>query len=214
MAAWTGMFMSMACAAPRPVEPTTAEAAVSPPPRSDEAATRYREGDYVVYRYEGRFSETPVQLVEEVTRTEGNRLWIRVVARRGSEVRQWVQVVTDTVANRDANVIDELYELREGQEIPLVNEANADLLRLYEWTLPDCQGATEGAAMSGEPVEITGESFDCTCTTATQSCAGEPASVEVCECPGFLWSHARALITHEGVPEPFWSMRVVEHGHR
>lgn len=72
------------------------------------STTRYRPGDYIVYRYSGSYSEQPVFLEERIERVEGNRLWIHVIASRGEERREWIQVVTDTAENQEHNRIDEL----------------------------------------------------------------------------------------------------------
>ena len=74
-------------------------------------STHYRVGDFVVYSYTGEALPQPVTLREEIVQREGLRLHIQVEARRGSQVRRWVQVVTDTAENQANNFIDELYEL-------------------------------------------------------------------------------------------------------
>ena len=104
------------------------------PPAPSSAAveprTRYRVGDFVVYRYSGAFTTAPVELREEVRAQEGERLRIDVTLARGSERSRWVQVLTDTPENQRNNVIDALYELVNEHAVRLDNVDNRDAFRL------------------------------------------------------------------------------------
>ena len=53
-------------------------------------ATRYRVGDFAVYRYQGAALEEPVTLREEVVAQQGNRLRFDVTAIRASGQRAWI----------------------------------------------------------------------------------------------------------------------------
>jgi len=170
--------------------------------------TRYQIGDTVTYEYAGAFSEAPVVLTETIESVEGAQLRIRVDATRGDETRQWIQVVTDTEENRDANVIDALYEVRDGEEVLLENEGNRDLLRLYAWTLPPCRGPSEAVGSETRDIDVAGTSLSCECKTVTMTCADEPAQMTTCDCPDFVWTHGGGRVVLDGQEEPFWSMTV------
>lgn len=169
-----------------PPAPATKAAAQA---RADEGS-RFRVGDYVVYRYTGSFSKLPVVLHERVIEAQGRRLVIEVQAERGDERRHWIQVLTDTQENREANVVDELYEIAQGERRRLDNAGNRDLYRLFEWTLPPCKGDAQAAGKTDLQMEVAGVKFDCTCDKLMRECAGEPAQLETCECPEFVWTHA------------------------
>lgn len=109
----------LGCAAAGPsVEPLTAAGVAGA--RQPGPATRYRVGDYIVYRYSGAFSTAPVLLREGVRAQQGNRLRIDVTLTRGDEVRRWIQVLTDTAENQQNNVIDGLYEVIDGEAVTLL----------------------------------------------------------------------------------------------
>ncbi len=79
-----------ACAAPVTVKK---DATIAVPDAKPLAAptTRYRVGDFIVYRYSGAFSTTPVLLREEVRAQQGNRLRIDVTA--GGEIARFEQIL-------------------------------------------------------------------------------------------------------------------------
>ena len=160
--------------------------------RQPKPNTRYRLGDFVVYRYSGTFSAAPVTLREEIKEKDGNRLTIEVEARRGAETRRWIQVVTDTPENQANNVIDELYEIVDGERRRLANEDNRDLYRLYEWTLVMPDGRPSGLSRSKVEVSIGGQRFTCERTTGKNTLRGELMRFESHTCPGFVWTHGPA----------------------
>jgi len=192
---------------PEPVVPdTVAETGA-------EAVSDYRAGNYVLYRYEGSALEQPVDLREEVLEQKGLRLTIEVTATRGEESRQWIQVVTDTAENRSNNVIDELYEVVDGERRRLPNVDNEDAFRLYGWTLPPmCSGPADSKPTEVREVSITGEKHDCSCERAEQMCDDRSTNFEICDCESFLWTHAEGTITDAETNQVLWSIRVVEHG--
>src|SRR5262249_46233937 len=108
-----------------------------PPPPKDAPsgpATRFREGDWVTYRYTGTFTKQQVVLREEVKKRDGNKLRIEAHVRRGIEERRWVEVITDTPEHRKNHVIDELFYV--DHEVPkkMSNPKNRDFRALSEWT--------------------------------------------------------------------------------
>ena len=174
--------------------------------------SEHRVGDYVVYRYSGTFSEAPVVLREDITEARGLRLSIDVRSTRGDEERRWIQVVTDTAHNRENNVVDELYEVVEGERRLLDNVDNSDILRLYDWTLPPCAPPVEPLEPEARTLSVAGDRFDCTCDRQRMQCGEQTSILTECECPDFVWGHAFGEVAREGEDEPFWLVEVVEHG--
>lgn len=168
-------------------------------------ASNHRVGNFVVYEYAGSYAEQPTTLREEVVAVDGLELEIEVTARRGDELRRWVQVVTDTTENRDDNVVDALYEIVDGQRREL-EPSGSELLRLYEWTLPDCGPPVEPMPPSQREVE----SFPCECQRQQMQCGEEQAVFESCDCPDFVWIHAFAEVRR--ADDVYWRMQVREHG--
>jgi hypothetical protein len=154
------------------------------------SGTRYRVGDTVTYHYSGDALCTPVELRESVVAREGDRLRIDVTARRGAEVRSWVQVLTDSPENQRANRLDALYEeAPDGRLVRLENPDNRDLYRLYEWTVVDPDG--KASEVEKAPCERTlGTTYACTCTRGRNAWKGRPVRFESATCPGFVWTHA------------------------
>jgi hypothetical protein len=185
-------------------------AAAAPAPPS---ATRYRLGDYVVYRYAGPALAEPVTLREEVVAQEGLRLRIDVTATRPSGERAWVQVLTDTPKNQRDNVVDALWEKVDGRYVKLANRKNRDVYRLYDWALfkPDKPSRDIGS----EPckAEIAGAIFHCTCSYGMTTFKGTSVRVKETECPDFLWTHGPSDVWPE-VGEPVFFVDVVETGRR
>ena len=174
------------------------------------------EGGFVVYRYDGTYTEAPVTLEEEVTGVEGNRLTIEVTATRGEETRRWVQIVTDTEENRRDNVVDELYEIVDGERRALAADDPATLMRLYGWTVADCGGFGDATAREARALRIGDASYACECVRRPATCEGAPAVMETCECPELAWGHAygEARLEGAGAQEPLWRMVTLETGTR
>ena len=209
---WVVLACLAACAGSSPPPSATATASThSTPEATNDAATRYRRGDYVIYRYRDR-SGLNVLLEETIERVEGNRLWIHVVARRGAEQREWIQVVTDTPENRDANIVDELIEIQGDTRIPLANEGNRDMFRLYRWTLPPCGSPHDPAAPVTRSVSVADGECDATCVSFGLECGHAPARLEACDCDEFLWTHATAAVWIAGDDDPIWEVDVVAQG--
>lgn len=181
-------------------------------PEKGVPTTKYRVGDFVAYQYIGDFSAEPVTLREQVMAQEGNRLRIDVTAQRGKEVRQWVQVVTDTPDNEKSNAVDALYEMRNGTYQRLSNEQNRELLRLYEWVLIDPD--EEMSEVTSEPcdVELVGQRFTCTCMEGVNRYKGRPVVALDTDCPDFLWTHGPGGFRYAENGDPVLEVDVVEFG--
>jgi hypothetical protein len=202
-----------------PNVPATAKTGAPTPKATRETAeqraeqgSRLRAGDYVVYAYSGSYSKLPVTLRERVLAQDGLRLTIEVAAQRGDEQKRWLQVVTDTPENREKNLVDELYELAGADRQHLPNADNADLMRLYAWTLPPCKGKHEHAGKVDVELPVAGVRFKCTCTSILRECSGKPAQIETCDCPDFVWRHASGEARPLDDAEVLWRTEVKEFG--
>lgn len=201
-------FATFACAAGKASAP-----APSPDPAAEATETRYREGDFVVYRYAGSFSPAEVTLREEIERRDGNRLHILVTIRKGSEERRFVQVVTDTPENQKAERIDELYRVEGEQRVRLENEENADLYALYGWTLPpEPAGPPTDVSKVETQVQLGGASFTCTEERGRMSIDGAEHAFRFASCPSFLWKNGPAEIGPEDAQTPLWKREVIRFG--
>ncbi|MBI1945406.1 MAG: hypothetical protein HYS27_06905 [Deltaproteobacteria bacterium] len=206
-------FVITACAAPAAVDqPANPVAADAPSPAAP--TTRYRVGDFVVYRYSGGFSPTPVVLREEVRAQEGNRLRIDVTATRGAEELRWIQVLTDTPENQRNNVIDALYEVKDGTPVKLDNPDNRDAFRLYQWTLIMPEGRATDVKQAPCERDIGSVKYACSCTTGKNTWHGRAVEFEDVECPEFLWTHASGRFGDVAGGEDVHRADVVEVGRR
>jgi len=174
--------------------------------------TKYRTGDFVVYRYSGLFSRLPVLLREEVVAQRGNRLSIEVTARRGDEERRWVQVVEDTPGNRAANRVEELVELKDGKRIRLENRDNRDLVQLYEWTLIFPEGPATDRRLVPCSDRVEGQSFSCECVSARVRMMGHPVEIVERSCADFLWTHSSSLARDMETGDVIQKVEVVQAG--
>ncbi len=187
-----------------------------PPPRAEapKPTTRYRVGDWVVYRYSGTFTKEPVVVREQVLERKDATVRFAVRAQRGVDRRVWVQVVTDTRENREANVVDALFLDDHGVLRPLANKGNRDLRELWSWTV-----LTPDAPMTkGEPtkrdVKIGSTTFPgCDVTTGEASVAKRALRYEEIVCEEFLWKHAGATWTDPATGEVVYRAEVVGFGH-
>jgi hypothetical protein len=174
--------------------------------------TRYRVGDFVVYRYAGSALSSPVVLREEVVAQQGNRLRIDVTATRGEEKRRWAQVLTDTPANQKNNVVDALYVAEGERWLRLENTDNHDLYRLYEWVVASPEGRAVDVQSAPCVKEFAETRFDCTCTTGGNRMQGVDVVFEDSECPRFLWTHGPAQFSDRHSGADVFSMMVVAFG--
>ncbi|MEZ4224275.1 MAG: hypothetical protein R3B13_25220 [Polyangiaceae bacterium] len=201
-AAMLGSAAMLGCAGPNaasPAAPTKPAAASSEspepaaPPACDpgpgQPPTKYRQGDWVLYRYSGSFTSAPVMLREEVTKQCGNHLEIEVNVERASERRRWLQVLTDTPENQANNVVDELYVYEGDEKRRLANEKNADIYRLYEWTVVNPDGKPTGLSTTSGWSALAGLPFRCQRTMGESSWQKRPIGFESSDCDAFLWTH-------------------------
>lgn len=177
------------------------------------AASRYRVGDFVVYKYAGSFSPQAVVIREEVVAQEGNRLTILVEARRDTETRKWVQVVTDTPENQRAEKIDELYDLSGGGRIRLSNENNQDIYRLYEWTIPPLASRPSTVDNRSETIVFGNTSFACRVEIGRFGPDSQVREFHFSTCADFLWTNGPARVISSN-NEVLWERQVVEFGRR
>ena len=154
--------------------------------------TRYRAGDWVVYRYSGSALPEPVTLHEAIESVDGARLSIVVTMTRGAETRRFVQVVTDTEANRAAGIVDELWAIDGDRRTRLPNTRNADLLRLYDWVLLPLEGAVEEESSAEQARAFAGEHHSCRVRSGVRRLGARRVRFEESECAAFLWTHGPA----------------------
>lgn len=199
-------ILALSCASPAP-PPAHVGARRAP-------GTRFRVGDFVVYRYTGLFTPEPVELRERIIAQDGARLTIDVVATRGSEQRHWEQIVTDTADNGRNNVVDELYEHVGAERRKLANAGNADLMRLYAWTVLQPDGKAHDVHTDKAMFTIARDNFTCDRTSGRNEWHGRKLQFESFVCPEFLWSHARARFWDDGTGEEILRADVEDSGNR
>ena len=168
----------------------------------------------MVYRYTGAFTPRPVTLSEQVIKQRGNALEIYVLAERGEERREWIQVVTDTPENQGSNKVDELYELFQGRRVRLENKDNTDALRLFRWTMIFPEGRARDRQR--EPCEkyFGGRTFICHCETGENTWRGKEIAFEGSTCPAFLWTNGPARMWLSDSGETVYKMEVKEFGRK
>jgi len=203
---------SFGCAGARAIDSTPSSPADASSTTPSLGATRYQVGDYVLYRYSGAFTPSPVTLRERIMKQEGNRLTIDVVVERGGEQRRWRQVVTDTPENEKNNVVDELYEIVDGAPRKLTNANNEDVFRLYAWTVFIPEQKARDVRVSRARASFGGQSFDCERTEGRNVWRGRPIRFEAFDCPDFVWTHGPARFWDEQNGTDVSRVEVVEFG--
>ncbi|HEY1955786.1 MAG TPA: hypothetical protein VGH28_09235 [Polyangiaceae bacterium] len=176
--------------------------------------TRFRVGDFVVYRYSGLFTPEPVELRERIAAQDGLRLTIDVTATRGSEQRHWEQVVTDTPENERNGVVDELYEYVGGKRRKLANVGNADLVRLYSWTILQPDGKAHDVRTEKAMLTVGRDNYTCDRKFGKNEWHGKKLQFERFDCPEFLWTHARARFWDDATGEEILRADVSESGNQ
>ncbi len=176
--------------------------------------TRFREGDFVVYRYTGTYTKEAVVLRETILSQKGLELRIAVSARRGIDERKWVQVVTDLPENRQNEVVDALFLDDHGVLRKLENKKNRDLYALYEWTYLVPDGKPFTASTVKRDVQIQTSHFECDVRVGKTKVGGRLLSFEETDCPDFLWTHAGARYFDEASGEEVYKGEVVAFGHK
>ena len=174
--------------------------------------TQYRVGGFVVYSYTGEALPQPVTLRKEIVQRDGLRLHIQVESRRGSRVRRWVQVVTDTAENQANNVIDELYELIGTERRRLANKDNRDVYRLYEWTFPPSLKGRDKTTPFSRTVSIENRPMSADCQRRPGAVGGTPAIMENCTSRAFLWTNISGRLYRESDNTTLWQVSVETYG--
>ena len=174
--------------------------------------TRYRVGDHIQYRYSGENTPSPVLLDESIVAQTGNRLEIRVVAKRGAEQREWIQVVTDTPDNQKNNRVDELFEVTGGARRKLENKDNRDLYRLYAWVVFTPDGRATDTKLESKNLVIGSTSYSCQTHRGKNSWHGRALRFVENECADFLWTHGPASYTDERTGHDIWRVEVSSYG--
>ncbi len=152
--------------------------------------TRYRVGDYVVYRFSGSMLASPVMLREEVTDQDGDRLTIEItVTRDGETLRHWAQELIDTPENQAANRIEALCVF----EGDACHDQPVELLpQLYAETVVSPDAPPTGITESMETRPIGPLQLECRVRRGQALFGGRPATFEELRCPDFLWTNGNA----------------------
>lgn len=179
---------------------------------SDAPQSRHRKGDFVHYRYSGTYTVAPVDLVEQVTDQHNLLLAIEVRATRGTESRNWVQIVTDTEFNQKNNVVDALYIVENGARRKVKNVNNNDLYVLYDWTYVVPEGVPTALGEADVERTIGGAKYACHARRGKTHLKGKPVRFEEVDCKDFLWMHADSTFTDEASGEIAYRAEIVEVG--
>ncbi|MFN9808507.1 MAG: hypothetical protein ACK6CU_02615 [Deltaproteobacteria bacterium] len=166
--------------------PSTCGALRSEPLRG----TRYRVGDYVVYRYSGSLVGAPLLLREEITDQDSDHLTIEVsLTRDGQTVRRWAQEVIDTPENQSANRIEALcvFDGDACREQPVET-----LPQLYAEVLVSPDAPPTNVTETTETRPIGPLEISCSVRAGDTTVRGRPTRFEELRCPEFLWTNGNA----------------------
>ncbi|MBN8614953.1 MAG: hypothetical protein J0L92_30415 [Deltaproteobacteria bacterium] len=153
--------------------------------------TRYRVGDYVVYRFSGSRFATPLLMREEVTDQDGDRLTIEVTVSQegGGIVRRWAQELIDTPENQAANRIEALCvfdgDACHDQPVETLPQLYADVV-----VSPDAPPTNVSESMETRPIGPL--QLECSVRSGDTTIAGRPTRFEELRCPEFLWTNGNA----------------------
>lgn len=170
--------------------------------------SRYRVGDFVIYRYSGSYLTIPVILTEKVIDKSENQLTIEVHWKSGDQKRTWKQVVTDTPENQKSNRVDRLLELRDGKEISLENRDNADLYRLFQGTYVVLDEPIRDAMTQASEMIVCGNQVRVVTRSGTQVVSGKKYHVDEYESSDFLWNHLGA--SYVGTDGTYYKAEVID----
>ena len=110
--------------------------------------------------------------------------------------------------------MDALYEVADGKATRLKNEANRDLLRLYEWTLFAPDVASSGVSKARCQKEIAGQHCECICTSGQSGYQRAIVLFEESVCPEFLWTHGPSRFADAATGDDVLKVEVIEAAHR
>ncbi len=167
-------------------------------------------GDYIVYRFSGSYTSSPITLREQVTALEGGRVTLDVRATRGHEERHWIQVGPDSAEARWNDTVDEIYVVGDhGAKQRLPNPDNQTLARLYEWVIVDADGEATSHETAACEQAIASARIACTCDRATRVHERMTVRSEESRCVGFAWQRGPARwVSVDG--QVVWQVDVVE----
>jgi hypothetical protein len=187
--------------------PSTCGALRSEPLRG----TRYRVGDYVVYRFSGSRFATPLLLREEVTDQDGDRLTIEVTVSQegGAIVRRWAQELIDTPENQAANRIEALcvFEGDACHEQPVET-----LPQLYADVVVSPDAPPTNVSESTETRPIGPLQLECSVRSGDTTIGGRPTRFEELRCPEFLWTNGNAAFVDVGTGDFVVQVDIAEFG--
>jgi hypothetical protein len=178
-------------------------------------ATRYQKGDYIVYEYGGTQCPVIVVLAEEILEKKGNVLTIEVEVFRGKERKHWIQVVTDTPENQKNGIVDELYEIIEGEKIRLENDDNNAVRELYRWVIPPEGERLSKAVLVQKRLVLPGRYYvTAQCARHMEQINGRPVRVERCLSGEFLWTNISVSMVDTQNQEIIYYMKVMKWGNK
>jgi len=189
-----------------------AKGSPSPAAPANEAsapATRYRLGDWVLYRFSGAYSEQPVQLCERIVAQDGIKLEIEVTMIRGDEKRRWIQAVTDTPENQKSNALDAVYIVEDGKRRQVPTE---HVYKLYDWMLVQLEGKPSEIKASSKGMKFGGRDFTCSVSTGLRVWRGEPARFSFSSCKEFLWTKGPGRIWNPETDKTIFQGEVLRFG--
>lgn len=192
--------------AARAAGPSTCGALRSEPLRG----TRYRVGDYVVYRYAGSHVGEPILLREEITDQEGDHLTIEVtLTRNGEVVRHWAQEVEDTPENQAENRIHALCVFDGAacheQPIEMLPQLYADLALTPDGSPQNVEEITETRPVG--PLQLA-----CGVRRGDTTVGGRAVRFEELRCPEFLWTNGNAAFVDAQTGDFVLTVDVAEFG--
>lgn len=172
--------------------------------------TRYRVGDYVVYRFSGSMLASPLLMREEVTDQDGDRLTIEVsVTRDGETLRHWAQELIDTPENQAANHIEALCVF----EGAACHEQPVEMLpQLYAETVVSPDAPPTGITEATETRPIGPLQLECRVRRGQALFGGRPATFEELRCPDFLWTNGNAAFVDAQTGDFLLQVDIAEFG--
>lgn len=151
--------------------------------------TRFRVGDYVVYRSSGAAVGEPLLVREEITDQDGERLTVEVtLSREGQTLRRWAQELIDSPAHRAAPlgaVPLEALCVFEGEAC--LEQPIEALSSLVAGLLVTPEEEPTNVTQTHETRPIGPLQLECEVRRGETRVAGRAARFEELHCPDFLW---------------------------
>ncbi len=172
--------------------------------------TRYRVGDYVVYRYSGSLVPSPILLREEITDQAEDRLTIEVTVRQGDQIlRRWAQEVIDNPENQAAGRIESLCVF-EGSSC--IDRPVEELGALYEGLLVSPESEPTAVTESTEERPIGPLQLSCRVRRGQTTIGHRSAHFEELRCPDFLWTNGNAAFVDAASGDFLLQVDIAEFG--